>query len=94
MSKYESSNAHYEETNRAMHDVLAKYFFVADKERDLETILKITSQIGYLQQVHTGLSKNLLVENQIKDIYKKLNRIPPEILEQYVTNPELILPVQ
>lgn len=94
MSKLDSVNQHYEETNQAIHDTLAKRFFLADKAGDIDTMLKITAQLGYIQQIHLGLNKNLLVEKEIKNINKRLDRIPPEILEQYVSNPELIIPAQ
>jgi hypothetical protein len=91
MGKGDSVNQHYEETNIAIHDTLTKRFFMADKNNDIETMLKVTAQIGYIQQIHLGLNKNLLAENEIKNINKRLDRIPPEILEQYVTNPELLV---
>jgi hypothetical protein len=93
MRKSESINEHYEGVNVAIHDTLAKRFFMADKDNDMESMLKITAQLGYIQQIHLGLNKNLLVEKEIKNINKRLNRIPPEILEQYVTNPDLMVEV-
>jgi len=72
---------------KSVFDVLLKRFFLADKNNaDMTELSKITSQIGYMAQTHTGIRKNLYVEKEINDLRDIVMRIPPEVLAE-VTSP-------
>lgn len=86
MRKTESLIEHYSRSNTKMHDELVKQFMIAGKKNDVDMMIKITGSVGYMQQVQTSLTKNLYIEKHIKDINRKLDRIPPEMLQQ-INNP-------
>ncbi len=94
MRKTETSVEHNSRTNIVMHDLLMKEFMLASKgEKDVEMMLKISSNIAYLQQTNTTLMKNLYIEKHIKEINTKLDRIPPEIL-QSMMSPKVLEPIE
>ncbi len=92
--KGESTVEHNSKSNVVMHDLLMKQFMLASKgETDVEMMLKISSNIAYLQQTNTTLMKNLYIEKHIKEINTKLDRIPPEIL-QSMMSPNVLEPIE
>lgn len=76
-----------------MHDKLMKRFMLSDRDDDVEMMIKLASSIAYMQQTQTTLTKNLYVEQHIKDINRKLDRIPPEVL-QSTMSPAVLEPIE
>ena len=55
-----------------------------DSEATLNYLAKLGGSLGYMAQVHSGLAKAYKHEKQLADIEKRLEQIPPEVLQQYV----------
>ncbi len=60
-----------------------------DNEKDnsqttLDYLTKLGGSIGYMAQVHSGLAKAYQHEKRLADIEKKIAKIPPEILKDYI----------
>lgn len=66
---------------------------VGEVDQTVDVLTKLSSSIGYLQQVQTSLTKNLYIEKHIKEINTKLDRIPPEIL-QSMMSPKVLEPIE
>jgi|LWDU01.1.fsa_nt_gi hypothetical protein len=62
---------------------------LSDRDDDVDMMIKLSSSIAYLQQTQAALAKNLYVEQHIKEINRKLDRIPPEVLQQAM-NPDIL----
>lgn len=87
MAQGRTDTEHIAISIKSIFDVLLKRFFIADKAKsDTAELGKITSQIGYMAQVHASIRKNLYVEKEIKDLRDIVERIPPEVLAE-VTSP-------
>ncbi len=98
MRKTESVIDHYSKVNVRLHDILVSRFMVTTKEEKVDDakLMKLAGSIGFMQQTQSALQKNIYNENDIKDIYRILNRIPPEIL-QAVNNPidpTILVPIE
>lgn len=76
-----------------MHDKLMKRFMLSDRDNDVDMMIKLASSVAYMQQTQTTLTKNLYVEQHIKDINRRLDRIPPEVL-QSVLSPTVLDPIE
>lgn len=69
---------------------LHKRFIRYEKENDdnsqptLDYITKLGGSIGYIAQVHSGLAKAYQHEKRLADIEKKLEKIPPELLKDFL----------
>jgi len=50
----------------------------------LDYLTKLCGSLGYMAQVHSGLAKAYQHEKRLSDIEKKIEKIPPEILKEYV----------
>jgi len=77
---------------RIVDDVMNKLceeFFSLDKKSEkvfyVDKLVKLSSMIGFMAQTATGQSKAILYETEIKKIKRTINRVPPEVLEQYIT---------
>jgi hypothetical protein len=94
MRKTESNIEHLTRTNMVLHDHLVKEFmrttksriFVTSREGNAtdittDTLCKLASSIGYMQQTQAALQKNIYTEKDIKAINTRLDRIPPELLQ-------------
>lgn len=92
MRKSQTAVEHYSKSNLAMHDKLMKRFMLSDKGNDVDMMIKLASSVAYMQQTQTTLTKNLYVEQHIKDINRRLDRIPPELL-QSINDPSLLEPI-
>ena len=66
---------------------------LGEEDITLEILQKLTSSIGYLQQTEASLTKNIYTEKDIKNINRRLDRIPPEVLQSYM-NPTLLDPLE
>jgi len=106
MRKTESVVDHYSRSNVKLHDKLMKEFMVTTKQRitvtsregnetdmTVDTLCKLASSIGFIQQCQTVLQKNLYIEKHIKEINTKLDRIPPEVL-QSMMSPKVLEPIE
>lgn len=62
----------------------------------IDILTKLTSSIGYLQQTEATLNKNIYTEKDIAIINRRLDRIPPEVLQQADNpiDPTLIIPTE
>ena len=65
---------------------LHKRFINYEKDNDdssttLDYLTKLGGSIGYMAQVHSGLAKAYQHEKRLADIEKKLEKIPPELLQ-------------
>jgi len=72
-----------------MFERLHKRFIDFEKDNDdssatLDYLTKLNGSIGYLAQVHSGLAKAYQHEKRLADIEKRLEKIPPEIIQQYL----------
>lgn len=70
---------------------LHKRFITFEKENEndnspttLDYLTKLGGSIGYMAQVHSGLAKAYQHEKRLADIEKKLEKIPPEILKNFL----------
>ena len=69
---------------------LHKRFITYEKENvdnsqpTLDYITKLGGSIGYIAQVHSGLAKAYQHEKRLADIEKKLEKIPPELLKDFL----------
>ena len=68
---------------------LHKRFITYEKDNDdststLDYLTKLGGSIGYMTQVHSGLAKAYQHEKRLADIEKRLEKIPPEVLQQYL----------
>ena len=68
---------------------LHKRFITYEKDSDdststLDYLTKLGGSIGYMAQVHSGLAKAYQHEKRLADIEKRLEKIPPEILQEYL----------
>ena len=68
---------------------LHKRFINYEKDSDdssstLDYLTKLGGSIGYMAQVHSGLAKAYQHEKRLADIEKRLEKIPPEVLQQYL----------
>jgi len=104
MRRTESEIEHLSRTNMVLHDELTKEFMITTKKRvyitsregnstdiTVDTLCKLASSIGYMQQTQAALQKNIYTERDIKAINTRLDRIPPEMLQSYM-NPALLEP--
>ena len=72
-----------------MFERLHKRFIAYEKDNDdssatLDYLSKLNGSIGYLAQVHSGLAKAYQHEKRLGDIEKKLEKIPPELLKDFL----------
>jgi len=82
MTKWHDDD-HMERSINNVFDILMKRFNKEDKEGlHIDDLAKISSQIGYMAQVKTGMEKNIAIQKEIKDIKSYLKRIPPEMLAE------------
>jgi len=93
MRKTETIVDHISKVNLQLHDRLTRRFMLSDRDNDVDMMMKISSNIAYMQQTQAALHKNLYIEKHIKTINNKLDRIPPEILQSYM-NPTLLEPIE
>jgi len=70
---------------------LHKRFITYEKENEddnsqptLDYLTKLGGSIGYMAQVHSGLAKAYQHEKRLADIEKRLEKIPPEVLQEYL----------
>ncbi len=68
---------------------LHKRFVDYEKDNDdssstLDYLTKLGGSIGYMAQVHSGLAKAYQHEKRLADIEKKLEKIPPELLKDFL----------
>ena len=68
---------------------LHKRFIAYEKDNDdssstLDYLTKLGGSIGYMAQVHSGLAKAYQHEKRLADIEKKLEKIPPELLKDFL----------
>ncbi len=68
---------------------LHKRFIDYEKDNDdssgtLDYLTKLGGSIGYMAQVHSGLAKAYQHEKRLADIEKRLAKIPPEVLQEYL----------
>ena len=68
---------------------LHKRFINYEKDNDdssgtLDYLTKLGGSIGYMAQVHSGLAKSYQHEKRLADIEKKLEKIPPELLKDFL----------
>ena len=66
---------------------------LSDRDADVDMMIKLAGSIGYMQQCQTSLQKNLYLEKHIKEINNKLNRIPPEYLQELMS-PKILEPIE
>ena len=55
-----------------------------DSQSTLDYLTKLAGSIGYMAQVHSGLAKAYQHEKRLLDIEKRLEKIPPEVLQKYL----------
>ena len=55
-----------------------------DSQSTLDYLTKLAGSIGYMAQVHSGLAKAYQHEKRLADIEKKLEKIPPEVLKDFL----------
>jgi len=55
-----------------------------DSQSTLDYLTKLGGSLGYMAQVHSGLAKAYQHEKRLADIEKRLEKIPPELLQQYL----------
>ena len=55
-----------------------------DSQSTLDYLTKLGGSLGYMAQVHSGLAKAYQHEKRLADIEKRLAKIPPELLQQYL----------
>jgi len=74
-----------------MFHVLQNRFIKFEKENKddnstttLDYLTKLSGSIGYTAQVHAGLAKAYQHEKRLSDIEKKMEKIPPEVLNEYL----------
>ncbi len=68
-----------------MHKRFIEYEKQDDKsENTLDYLTKLASSVGYMAQVHSGLAKAYQHEKRLADIEKKLEKIPPELLKDFL----------
>lgn len=97
MRKTQGAIDHLSRTNILLHDHLVKEFMKTTKNRifitsregnatdiTIDTLCKLASSIGFMQQTQAALQKNLYTEKDIKDINRRLDRIPPELLQSHL----------
>ena len=75
-----------------MFERLHKRFIDYEKDNDdssatLDYLTKLNGAIGYMAQVHSGLAKAYQHEKRLSDIEKKLEKIPPELLKDFLKPP-------
>ena len=68
---------------------LLKRFIKYEKDGDDSTttvdyLTKLGGSLGYMAQVHSGLAKAYQHEKRLASIEKQIEKIPPEILKEYV----------
>ncbi len=56
----------------------------SDDSSTLDYLTKLAGSIGYMAQVHSGLAKAYQHEKRLADIEKRLEKIPPEVLQEYL----------
>lgn len=71
-----------------------KYYHLIEKEIPdedatgksvrLDYLLKFSTSMGYIAQVHAGLAKAYSHEKRLGDIESRLHNIPTDILEKYL----------
>ena len=55
-----------------------------DSQSTLDYLTKLGGSLGYMAQVHSGLAKAYQHEKRLADIEKRLEKIPPEVIQQYL----------
>ncbi len=70
-------------------DKLNKRFIKYEEQDDtsqstLDYLTKLASTLGYMSQVHGGLAKAYQHEKRLADIEKRLEKIPPDVLNKYL----------
>ncbi len=55
-----------------------------NSQSTLDYLSKLSGSVGYMAQVHSGLAKAYQHERRLADIEKKIEKIPPEILKEYI----------
>ena len=55
-----------------------------DSQSTLDYLTKLGGSLGYMAQVHSGLAKAYHHEKRLADIEKKLEKIPPELLKDFL----------
>ena len=78
----------YEGVNQIFERML-KRFINYEKDNDesdvtMDYLIKLAGSIGYTAQVHSGLAKAYQHEKRLSDIEKKLEKIPPELLKDFL----------
>ncbi len=73
----------------SIFDRLHKRFIDYEKDNSddtstLDYLTKLAGSIGYMAQVHSGLAKAYQHEKRLADIEKRLEKIPPEVLQEYL----------
>jgi len=68
---------------------LHKRFINYEKDNDdststLDYLTKLGGSLGYMAQVHSGLAKAYQHEKRLAFIEKQIEKIPPEVLKEYV----------
>ncbi len=88
MAKGSLDIEHFEKGNRQVFDRLLVRFIKLDKtlgdDKKMSELIKLGGQIGFLAQCAAGLGKTTIIQKDIAEINKRLDRIPPELLERYV----------
>ena len=60
-----------------------------DSQSTIDYLAKLSGSIGYTAQVHAGLAKAYHHEKRLADIEKRLEKIPPEVLQEYLKSGRL-----
>ena len=55
-----------------------------DSQPTLDYLTKLAGSLGYMAQVHSGLAKAYQHEKRLGDSEKRLEKIPPEVIQQYL----------
>ncbi len=55
-----------------------------ESQSTLDYLTKLAGSLGYMAQVHAGLAKAYQHEKRLADIEKRLEKIPPEVIQQYL----------
>ena len=98
MAVGESTIEHMGKSNELLHDNLMREIMLTFKNRvfvtsregnvtdvTVDKLCNLTKAVGYMQQCQAALQKNIYSERDIKEINRRLDRIPPEILQQALT---------
>jgi len=82
MTVGESDTEHLAESIKGLFDTLLEKFNILEQDPDakISDLAKLTSAIGYMAQVHSGLRKNLYIEKEIKEIREIVDKIPAEVI--------------